>query len=272
MWGGLVLDDDHINREAAFYDEWADTIDVNSVKVDEFFEACTAPENRYILKQVGSLKGKKVLDLGCGMGDSSVYFAKKGASVVATDVSEGVLKIVHRVAKAHHTSLKTQIVDAEKLPFEEGTFDFVYAANMLHHVDPEKTIKEAARVLKKGGYLASWDPLAYNPLINIYRRIATKMRTEDETPMKMNIIKIFRKHFGSVKYTATWFFTLWIFIKFYLIDRIDPNKEKYWKKIIYDHKKLEKSYNFLEKFDRGFLKLLPFMKRFCWNLVVVAKK
>ena len=66
--------------------------------------------------------------------------------------------------------------------------------------------------------------------------------------------------------------TLLIFIKYYLIDRIDPNKERYWKKILVDHKKLEKLYSFLEKIDRVLIKCFPFLKRFCWNIVIIAIK
>lgn len=267
-----MADDANIAREAAFYDNWAGTIDIDGVMVDESFEACTSPENRYILRKIKGLKGKKVLDLGCGMGEASVYFAKKGADVIATDVSPGALEVTQGVAKKHKASLKTQIVDADKLPFEDNSFDLVYAANLLHHVDPKKTLKEAARVLKKGGFFASWDPLAYNPAINIYRKKATKMRTEDETPLKMGILKVFRRYFSKVDYTATWFFTLWIFIRFYLIEKVDPNKEKYWKKIIEEHKRLRKIYSPLEKMDNAFLKAFPFMRRYCWNLVVVARK
>ena len=70
----------------------------------------------------------------------------------------------------------------------------------------------------------------------------------------------------------TWFFTLWIFLKYYLIDRIDPNKERYWKKILIDHKELEKTYYWLEKMDNILFKILPFMKYFGWNTVILASK
>ena len=161
-------------KEEKFHDEWANSIDLNSLMVDESFEACTSPENKFILKKVKSLKGKKILELGCGAGEASVYFAKKGAIVTATDISQGMLDVVQKLAKKHHVKLTTKQCTSDKLDFPDGSFDIVYAANLMHHVEHEPTLKESHRVLKKGGLFISYDPLAHNPLINIYRRIATR--------------------------------------------------------------------------------------------------
>ena len=70
----------------------------------------------------------------------------------------------------------------------------------------------------------------------------------------------------------SWFLTLWIFVKFYLFDRIHPNEKRYWKKILEDHRKLEKTYKKLERLDRLVLKLFPFLKRYCWNIVIFSIK
>lgn len=259
-------------KEEVFHDGWANSIDINQVMVDEFFEACTSPENRLIMKKLGNITGKKILELGCGAGEASVYFAKKGADVMATDISQGMLEVVKKVAAKHGVSVQTQQCVSDKTPFENEQFDIVYAANLLHHVDLCLTLKEVVRILKPGGVFVSWDPLAHNPLINIYRRKAMSVRTEDEHPIKMKQLKIFKEFFSEVGYDTTWFFTLWIFIKFYLFDKIDPNKERYWKKILEDHKKLEETYLRLEKADRAILKIFPFLRRYCWNIIIYAKK
>jgi len=92
--------------------------------------------------------------------------------------------------------------------------------------------------------------LAHNPAINIYRRKAMGVRTEDEHPIRFSEIKLFKKYFSNVLYDTTRFFTLRIFIKFYFIDKVDPNKERYWKKILLDHKRLEKTFNFFYNIDK----------------------
>jgi len=213
-----------------------------------------------------------VLELGCGAGEASVYLAKHGALVTATDISSGMLDVVRRLAAKHGVAVGTKQALSHVIDFPDASFDIVYAANLLHHVDVDTTIHEAHRVLKPGGIFASWDPLAHNPLINVYRRIAKQVRTSDEHPLRMADIQLFKKQFSSVDVTTTWLFTLFIFLKFYFIDRIDPNKVRYWKKIITDQRQLERIHRPLEHLDRVFLRLVPFMKRYCWNIVLICRK
>ncbi len=109
-------------------------------------------------------------------------------------------------------------------------------------------------------------------MINFYIIKATGVRTEDEHPLNKHDLKLFKYHFKNVTIHHTWFFTLWIFVKFYLLDRIDPNKERYWKKIILEHKQIEKVYRPLYILDRVFLSLFPFLRKYCWNIVILCTK
>jgi SAM-dependent methyltransferase len=254
--------DSILSKEENFHDEWADAINIDNVRVDDFFEACTAPENRLIMKRLGDVRGKKILDLGCGAGEAAVYLAKKGADVTATDISAGMLDVAKKLARKHAVRVETKQCSSHSMPFPDGTFDIVYAANVLHHVDIESTAKEAHRILKRGGMFVSWDPLAYNLVIELYRRMAAKVRTADEHPLKSGDLKIFRKIFSRVDTETTWFFPLLIFVKFYLVDRVRPDTERYWKKVVLEHEKLSGMYNVLERMDRLLFAVLPFMKRY----------
>jgi ubiquinone/menaquinone biosynthesis C-methylase UbiE len=163
-------------------------------------------------------------------------------------------------------------MNAIALDCPDNTFDIVYVANLLHHLpNPHAAIKEMHRVLKPGGKACFWEPLKHNPIINVYRRIATSVRTEDETPLDINIVKFVESQFSQTTYDTFWLATLWIFLQFYLIEKVDPNKERYWKKIIIEQARLRSQYQQLEKLD-VILKKLPLMKRFAWNLAVVATK
>src|SRR4029077_11387363 len=74
-------------REAAFHDNWANSKRLEDVLVRECFEAPTAMENQFILSKMRPLAGKRLLDLGAGLGESSVYFALQGALVTTVDLS-----------------------------------------------------------------------------------------------------------------------------------------------------------------------------------------
>ena len=75
------------SREAAFHDTWASETKLDDILVRECFEAPTAMENQFILQRMGDLHGKKLLDIGAGLGESSVYFALRGAEVTTVDIS-----------------------------------------------------------------------------------------------------------------------------------------------------------------------------------------
>jgi ubiquinone/menaquinone biosynthesis C-methylase UbiE len=259
-------------KEKKFHDEWASTIDVDGICVKDYFEACTAPENRFILEQLGDVTGKKLLDLGCGAGENSVYFAKKGARCVATDYSPGMVEVALKLAENNGVKIEGMTANAMQLDFPDNSFDIVYASNLLHHLpDPKMAIGEMQRVLKPGGKACFWDPLKHNPVINVYRKIATKVRTEDETPLDINIVDFVRSRFAETNYDTFWLATLWIFLQFYLIEKVNPNEERYWKKIIIEQTRLSPLYNRLESMD-SMVKKIPGMKRFAWNLAVVATK
>jgi len=266
------MQEDIFQKEQQFHDEWAATIDVDGIRVVEYFEACTAPENRFILQQLGEVQGKRLLDLGCGAGENSVYFAKRGAQCVAADYSPGMVEVALRLAERNGVTVEGRVVNAIALDFPDDSFDIVYASNLLHHLpDPETAIREMRRVLKPGGKACFWDPLRHNPLINVYRRMATKVRTEDEMPLDIGMVEFVRSQFAQVEWDTFWLATLWIFLRFYLIERVNPNEERYWKKIILEQQRLEPTYHRLERVDH-WLKKIPLLKRFAWNLAVVATK
>jgi ubiquinone/menaquinone biosynthesis C-methylase UbiE len=266
------MQDDLLQREQTFHDQWASTIDVDGIRVADYFEACTAPENRFILKHLGDVKGKYLLDLGCGAGENSVYFSRLGANCVASDYSPGMVEVALRLAESNGVAVEGRVINAMAIDYPDNTFDIVYAANLLHHIpDPLLTIREIHRVLKPGGKMCFWDPLRHNPVINVYRKMATEVRTEDEMPLHINIVNDIKRQFSSTKFDTFWIATLWIFLQFYLIEKVNPNQERYWKKIILEQSRLAPTYLRLEKFDK-FLKKLPGMKQMAWNLAVVATK
>ena len=259
-------------REERFHNEWANTVDPSEVLVEESWVASTCPEHRWIRSQLGPLRGKRILDLGCGAGEGAVFFAKMGAHVTAVDLSPHFLDLVRRVAHLHGTILETQVGDAENLPFNDDGFDIVYAGNVLHHVELPAALEEIHRVLKPGGTFACWDPLRHNPIINIYRRMARHVRTVDESPLAIGDLREFYVRFSTVTYQCFWLCTLWLFLRFYLVERAHPSQQRYWKKIIREHQRLEAGYHRLERLDKIILARVPYLRRHCWNIAICAKK
>jgi len=266
-------DDERYQNEELFHDNWAECTDVSKIDVMLINEACTAPEMRYIRKVLGNdLKNKQLLDVGCGLGEASVYFALEGSQVTAMDISKKMLESTATLAEHYQVSVKTHKSTAETLNFSQtNTFDIIYVGNLFHHVDIDETLKKIVRQMKPEGVLVSWDPLAYNPIINIYRKMATQVRTSDEHPLTISDLRLFKKYFNDVEYKYFWFTTLIIFVAMWLIQRRNPNKERFWKKIIEEADKWRWLYLPLEKIDTLLLTIFPFLRPLCWNVVIVAK-
>ncbi len=261
------------DRERAFHDAWADSIDPASVEVQASFTGCTSPEGAWIAEQLGDLRGKRLLELGSGAGEGAVFFATKGADVVATDLSPGMLKVVEEVARLHKTKVATAVASADDLSaFPDASFDVVYAANLLHHVDIAACLDEVRRVLKPGGVAAFWDPVAHNPAINVYRRMAMAVRTEDEHPIRRQDMALFAARFSEVRTRFFWLSALLVFVKFYLVDRIHPSSDRYWKLIITKEAELRPWVKPLMALDRAILAVIPPLKWWCWNMSIVARK
>lgn len=267
--------EDLLRREEAFHDEWALSENVDDIDVKNLFESFVAVENTYIMSTLGDIRGKKILDVGAGLGESSVYFALQGAEVYYNDISPKMGEFAEKLAAKYNVKLKLMIAPIEKLELYEDYFDIIHCANLIHHVpevDQEFWISTMHKSLKKDGLLVTWDPLRYNPIINVYRRMAMEVRTIDEKPVGFDILNIYRKYFPQVEHREFWFTTLWLFLYYYLIRRLDPNKVRYWKHIFKEKKsKIGWWFMPLKALDTMLLKL-PGFRHMAWGIVIVARK
>ena len=260
--------------EEAFHDTWARTLDVEDVPLRESFEAVTAIENSHVLKRMGDIVGKRILDLGCGMGDAAVYLALQGAGVDAVDISSEMVDLVRRLAQRFGLDgrVRAGCMAAERLEFPDETFDFVYGNGTLHHIDIDVAVGEVLRVLKPGGMAFFIEPLAYNPVINVYRRLAAKVRTETEKPLTYRDIRRIRSLVPHLEHSEFHLCTLLVFLWFYLVEQADPSEVRYWKKILVDADKYRRMFKLLYACDRVLLKVLPPLRPLCWNTVLVIQK
>jgi 2-polyprenyl-3-methyl-5-hydroxy-6-metoxy-1,4-benzoquinol methylase len=259
------------HAEEVFHDEWAASTDVTRIDVRRMNEACTAPEMRHITRALGDLRGRTLLDVGCGLGEASVYFALQGADVTASDISPGMCDAARRLAEHNGVKIKTHVSASEDLGFPADVkFDVIYTGNTLHHVDIAATMPLLLKHLKPDGVFVSWDPVAYNPAINYYRRNAMEVRTHDEHPLTLADIRAVRGHFKESKVAWFWLSTLLIFIIMKFVQRRDPNKERYWKKVVEEADQWAWLYWPLEDLDRVLLHI-PFLRPLCWNVVIVGR-
>jgi SAM-dependent methyltransferase len=105
--------------------------------------------------------GEKVLDIAAGNGNASLPAARRFADVLATDYVPELLAEAKRRADADGVVLRTQVADAQALPFADGEFDVVMSTiGAMFAPDHETVAREMLRVCRPGGRLgmANWSP------------------------------------------------------------------------------------------------------------------
>lgn len=120
------------------------------------------PSKEHFYSLLPSLKGKYVLDAGCGEGSDMIHYSHKGAKCTGIDSS------IEMTQKAQSKGLDVKCADFEKMPFANHSFDVVlskYAIQTSQNV--EKVLTEFGRVLKPGGLLQY---LAVHPMRQFLER------------------------------------------------------------------------------------------------------
>lgn len=105
--------------------------------------------------------GERVLDVAGGAGNTALAAARRGADVICADYVPELLQRAQQRAAVDGLPLRTQVADAQQLPFEDGTFDVVTSTfGAMFAPDQVQTASELLRVLRDGGRLgmANWTP------------------------------------------------------------------------------------------------------------------
>jgi SAM-dependent methyltransferase len=104
------------------------------------------------LRLCGEVRGKRVLELGCGAGENAVLFAKQGAHTIALDSSHAQLSLARALAEAQETRVEWHESDAADLAFlRADSIDLAFSAGMLSEVeDVDRLFRQVHRVLRPG--------------------------------------------------------------------------------------------------------------------------
>ncbi len=110
----------------------------------------------YAKKMLTIFEGKNVLELGCGTGSDSIYFAQHGFEVTATDFSDVAIKRLKKVIEENNIqNITASVADIQNLQFKQK-FDVIYANCSLHYFNDETTTKiftKLHELLNEGGLL-----------------------------------------------------------------------------------------------------------------------
>lgn len=134
-------------------------------------DTCYPLEYAYHL--LGDVRGKTVLDYGCGSGLNTLIMAKRGAQVKALDISPALIAIARQRLIVNHINSGVQFIvgSAHQLPLPDESVDVVFGMVILHHLDLSLSAREITRVLRKGGRAIFREPVRNSPLLQAARKL-----------------------------------------------------------------------------------------------------
>jgi SAM-dependent methyltransferase len=134
--------------------------------------ADTAYPLEYAHYLVGDVRGKTVLDLGCGCGMNAVCLAERGARVWALDISESLARIARQRFAAHNLLERACVLvaSAHAIPLPPESIDVVFGNAVLHHLDLNRAVVELDRVLRPGGRAVFREPVENSRMLRQIRR------------------------------------------------------------------------------------------------------
>lgn len=108
------------------------------------------------VRLLGARPGLRILDAGCGRGETLLACAKAGAQVAGIDYSAAAIDLTREMLAVHGTEADLEVGSVTELPWPDRSFDRVQFSDVIEHLDPPQTVpalSEFRRVLKPGGYL-----------------------------------------------------------------------------------------------------------------------
>jgi 2-polyprenyl-3-methyl-5-hydroxy-6-metoxy-1,4-benzoquinol methylase len=197
--------------EAEFFDEWATKAAQNIAPTDPLALRRYSPplrrkfnkEFRFLL--MGSLKGKVLLDVGCGDGENAVMLAQMGAFVTGIDISPKAIDLAWKRSEINGVkdSVRFCCSPLETALFPQNSFDVIWGDAILHHLIAEldMVLRKLTEWAKPGALFLFGEPINFN---NSLRRIRFMLPvktdgTPDERPLEPADIEVVRRHIPDLQ-------------------------------------------------------------------------
>jgi len=116
-----------------YKEETINSYNRNAKEFSKQFQELTDVKRRYEFQRfISLLSGKEILDLGCGSGDHSDYFANQGLNVTCIDISDEMIKL------CKEKNLNAFVMDIENIEFQDNSFDGIWTVTSLLHIPKSK--------------------------------------------------------------------------------------------------------------------------------------
>jgi ubiquinone/menaquinone biosynthesis C-methylase UbiE len=216
----------------------------------------TAYPLEYCYHLLGDVRGRRVVDFGCGSGANTALLTRRGAHVWAIDISEDLLRLGNRRLAASGRAGEATFLagSAHDMPFPDGSIDVVFGIAILHHLDLDLVSREVRRVLKPGGRAIFQEPVRNSAVIRFVRSLIPYSAPDIspyERPLTDAELRRFAGGFSRVSIRA-------YALPHVQVGQVLPVVKNYWRT--------------LYAIDRALLRALPFLGRYASIRVIELTK
>jgi SAM-dependent methyltransferase len=132
----------------------------------------------YAFYLLGDVRGKTVLDLGCGQGENTVVLVARGARVRAFDISPELVEVAaRRLRDAQAADAELAVGSAYETGLPPDSVDVVFCMSLIHHLDIARVRDEMWRILRPGGVVILKEPVRFSKL---YGRLRALLPTHED--------------------------------------------------------------------------------------------
>jgi cyclopropane fatty-acyl-phospholipid synthase-like methyltransferase len=195
------------------------------IRGDETKEQAQLQLIEHLAQVAGITSGRRILDVGCGFGGSSIYLARNyNAEATGITISPVQLEMANRAASAQQVNAKFLLMDAQAMHFDHS-FDVVWSVESIsHYQDREKFFASAADLLKPGGTLAIIDwfkkaglaPAEHNKFIRLIEKgMLVELQTMEhyKTTLESNQLQVVQTEILNKYCAKSWDLSLGIIKK-----------------------------------------------------------
>jgi len=202
------LDRDEIERSAKEAAQIT-LLPPNRTQVERYLNPVpdTAFPLEYSFWLLGDIRGKTVLDIGCGAGQNLVPLVERGACVIGIDISPELIALAQQRLALAKVEATVQVGSAYDTGLPDASVDVIFCIALVHHLDIARVRKELRRVLAKNGKIILQEPILFS---EAYARLRKLFPARDnvsafEHPLTR---EEFAAIHGSFKADATRYFRL----------------------------------------------------------------
>lgn len=139
----------------------------------------------YSFHLLGDATDLRVLDLGCGSGETLIPLIRRGANVIGIDISPDLIAIARRRLCEEKLEAEVRVGSAYDTELQDSSVDVIFCMSLIHHLELPRVRNEMLRILRPGGFIVLKEPVRFSRTYDRLRSFLPNHQdiSDDEYPL-----------------------------------------------------------------------------------------